>query len=207
MTAEKRVANSRVVRRTNPSPVPNASGSSGRSWLWRPLWTTRRNVLASGSKFQASLNQKLRCGSHDKSVRIPPDSHGRWLTAEFLLYNPMPSGGKGTVCEYPPPWRDLCQLPISSGKTASLAKHRGATPGGFLRRQSSWVSVRFWSMPTGRRFRTAITPLVRISHRFIHPSFSAAPRTPCLARNQVGIRTFCPFLRRCSFSGFQACSA
>ena len=40
---------------------------------------------------------------------------------------------------YPSAVEGRCQLPISSGKTASLAKHRGAMPGGFLQRQFSWV--------------------------------------------------------------------
>jgi hypothetical protein len=45
------------------------------------------------------------------SVRIPLDSHGRWLAAEFLLYNPKPTGGRGSSLRFPSPWRDLCRLP------------------------------------------------------------------------------------------------
>src|ERR1700676_2746348 len=130
-----------------------------------------------------------------------------WLSAESLLYNPMPSGGKGTVCESLPPWRGLCQLPTSCGKTASSVEHRGATPGGFLQRQFSLASERFWSMPTGRHSRTAITHLAPISPRSIHLNSSVALRMPCLVRNQVGTRIFCHSLRPCSFSGYQAFSA
>jgi hypothetical protein len=34
-------------------------------------------------------------------VRSPPDSHRRWLTVEFLLYNPMPSGREGRSLRMP----------------------------------------------------------------------------------------------------------
>ena len=142
------------------------------------------------------------------SVRIPLDSQmaGGWRQS-FCYTIRCHRAGRAQSCESLRHGGTCVSSRYSLEKRQVwpniAARRLVAFSGGNLSR----VSARFWSMPTGRRSRTAITPMDHISHRFIHPSFSAVPRTPCLARNRDGTRTFCPFLRLCSFSGYPACSA